>query len=224
MMIVFDLDDTLYKEADYVRSGCQAIAKAVAQEGIMAYNTALEIITDARDTASGFDNLSIAARSISDTDSFNIGKILEIYRNHHPSIKLDDDTRGLLNKLHDLKIPIGLITDGRSTAQRAKIQALGLTEFISPTNILISSEIGADKHSSLPFEMMMRNNPTEKRFIYVGDNPEKDFLWPNRLGWTTIMLLDQDNRNIHRQINPPKSDQHSAMHTITQLHDILEYL
>ena len=100
---------------------------------------------------------------------------------------------------------MGMITDGRIQTQRLKIHALGLDKYIPEQNILISEATGADKHFSLPFDIMMRRNPGESRFVYVGDNPEKDFLWPNRLGWLTVMLLDTDGRNIHPQRIPADS-------------------
>jgi putative hydrolase of the HAD superfamily len=41
----------------------------------------------------------------------------------------------------------------------------------------------------------MEAHPAAARFLYVGDNPDKDFLAPNRLGWTTVMVRDE--RNLH---------------------------
>ena len=37
-----------------------------------------------------------------------------------------------------------------------------------------------------------------KQYIYFGDNPKKDFLGPNQLGWETIGLLDR-GFNVHEQ-------------------------
>ena len=43
---------------------------------------------------------------------------------------------------------------------------------------------------------------TASEYCYVGDNPKKDFIAPNALGWTTIMLK-ADERNIHEQVLEP---------------------
>ncbi len=43
----------------------------------------------------------------------------------------------------------------------------------------------------------MRDMPAAE-YVYVGDNPKKDFIAPNSLGWLTIGLRD-DGRNIHKQ-------------------------
>ena len=56
-MVVFDLDDTLYKETDYVASGIRAIAKEVDNKGLISKQDALDIINGAPDTSTGFDLL-----------------------------------------------------------------------------------------------------------------------------------------------------------------------
>ena len=101
---------------------------------------------------------------------------------------------------------LGLITDGRSNTQRAKIKALGLERFIEPRNILVSGETGFDKTHREPFDMIMMRNPAERRYVYVGDNSAKDFIWPNKLGWLTVQLDDADGVNIH----PQSSDRPAA--------------
>ena len=44
----------------------------------------------------------------------------------------------------------------------------------------------------------MNRYPECHDFTYVGDNPRKDFISPNALGWLTVCLKD-DGRNIHKQ-------------------------
>lgn len=223
-MIVFDLDDTLYKEVDYVASGCRAVAEAAATAGFITAHTAYDIITTAPTTAEGFSRLEAIALQHENGRGFNLPHILNIYRNHKPDITLPDDSRQLLESLASKEIAIGLITDGRAVAQREKIKALGLDKFIHPGNILISEETGHDKHSQFPFRKMMELNPAERQFIYIGDNPEKDFKWPNELGWITVMLRDIDRTNIHPQSldgnhSFPKCNQ--AQHSVSKLTDIL---
>ena len=42
------------------------------------------------------------------------------------------------------------------------------------------------------------NDNSGMNYVYIGDNPHKDFITPNKLGWTTICLLDR-GQNIHKQ-------------------------
>ena len=63
--------------------------------------------------------------------------------------------------------------------------------------MLVSEEHGYEKPDKYAYEMVEAFFP-QCEYVYVGDNPEKDFLAPNKLGWNTICLLD-DGRNIHKQ-------------------------
>jgi putative hydrolase of the HAD superfamily len=104
------------------------------------------------------------------------------YRLHRPAITLAESTIDTLNKLEQSCAGIAVLTDGRSITQRAKLAALGL----SGVKAYISEEWGAaDKPDARRFEEIMRRNPG-CQFVYVADNPAKDFQAPNNLGWTTV--------------------------------------
>ncbi len=198
-MIVFDLDDTLYKEVHYIDSGIRAVAIDAEEAGVMSAQEAYDLIKNAPDTASGFDRLAAVALESDSYDLFDIQRMLAVYRYHVPELTLPEDSLKILDWLKSKGIPIGLITDGRSITQRAKIRALGLDNYIKSDNIMISEEVGSDKHWPTSFELIMKRNPSESSFTYIGDNPEKDFYWPNKLGWHTVMLLDTEHVNIHSQ-------------------------
>ncbi len=42
--------------------------------------------------------------------------------------------------------------------------------------------------------------PNASQFIYIGDNPAKDFYWPRRLGWRTFGLRDMVKISINKQV------------------------
>jgi putative hydrolase of the HAD superfamily len=86
-----------------------------------------------------------------------------------------------------------ILTDGRSVTQRLKIEALGLTRF----PVYISEEFSSEKPSSERFLKIVCKFECNK-YVYIADNPQKDFLAPNSLGWHTIGLRG-DQRNIHSQ-------------------------
>lgn len=221
-MIVFDLDDTLYKESEYVDSGIRAVAVDAEKSGVMSAQDAYGLIKRAPDTASGFDRLAAESLDLELSEPFDIQRMLAVYRFHTPQISLPTESRELLDYLKNEGINLGIITDGRSETQRAKIMALGLDKYIPDRNILISQEVGADKHWPTAWELMMRNNCEERQFVYVGDNPAKDFYWPNRLGWQTVMLLDTTHRNIHPQIVEGAMAGSQASRTITTLSELID--
>ena len=198
-MIAFDLDDTLYKEIDYVKSGYRAIAAEASRLGLIAFEDAVAIVEEAANTAAGLDELSAIISQNHRGCGFDVARMLHIYRYHTPQISLSSATRNLLDRVKESGEEMALITDGRSATQRAKISALGLNRYFSPENIIISEETGADKTTPTPFNLLMEHNPGAERFVYIGDNPAKDFRWPNALGWDTFQLNDCDRVNIHSQ-------------------------
>lgn len=186
VVICFDLDDTLYKEIDFVKSAYREIAEKTGhpeavQSMIKWYyegkNVFAEMITEYK-----------LEQTLSDC--------IEIYRNHFPKISLEPEVKCFLDELKSAGVYLGLITNGRSVSQRNKINALGLEGFFDIE--VISEEFGYEKPDERCYGVIMETFPECKRYIYIGDNPEKDFIAPNKLGWQTICLLD-DGRNIHHQ-------------------------
>lgn len=195
MTIAFDLDDTLYKEKDFLESGRNAVAEAIAAAKGLDASTLRRVMAegaDAFDALLGF----LATKGISD---YTIAGVLDIYRSHKPDIRLDADAEATLTELHRRGTDIALITDGRSVTQRNKIEALGLYRFFAPDRIHISGETGADKHTPLAYMNVANTAPAPRRLVYVGDNPAKDFVNANLAGWTTVMLRDSRRINIHQQ-------------------------
>lgn len=189
--VVFDLDDTLYKEIDFLKSAYIEIANH-AKKYVKGYDVYDWMINIYRHGENVFQKLEML------TDGkLAVSNLLEEYRNHYPTIELDSVTIECLNLLEDRKVCIGIITDGRSITQWNKISALGLDTWINKDFIVISEDFGTEKPDSRNytyFEKIMSCNC----FMYVGDNIKKDFVAPNYLKWKTCCLLD-DGRNIHKQ-------------------------
>lgn len=209
MVIAFDLDDTLYKEADFARSAYREVAAIVAAGFPTGENEAFEAMSTALER--GENPFSALEATVG--QPLPIKELVERYRRHLPTIELDSATEDTLRLLRGKGHRLCLVTDGRSLTQRNKIAALRLEELIEPDGILISEETGSDKYSPDNFHEIERLFPGE-RYAYVGDNPEKDFLHPNKMGWLTICLKD-DGRNIHRQTD--FGEDHRARLTIGSL-------
>ena len=215
-VVVFDLDDTLYKEHDYLLSAYREIADRIEScyglEGI--FDRMCQWWQDGENVFQCL--IAYCQPSNIQCSMFNVQCLLDLYRSHVPAIRLDEDTKHLLDRLHPHAV-LGLITDGRSLTQRHKIDALGLSVYMDEQDILISGETGFEKPSDEPFRHFMERYPS-RTYYYIGDNPAKDFVAPNRLGWTTVCLLD-DGRNIHPQ-DFSLSQQMLPHHRISQLSEI----
>ena len=183
----FDLDDTLYKEIDFLKSAYREIASSVGRPDI-----ADQMVTWYEEGKNVFDSLN----RFLDRDT-PLATYLGIYRSHKPSISLSEGVEDTLNKMKDNGVVMGLITDGRSISQRNKMKALGLERWFGERDIIISEEFGSEKTDRRNFSYFLDRYPGCS-YLYVGDNIQKDFLVPNQLGWMTVCLLD-DGRNIHKQ-------------------------
>jgi putative hydrolase of the HAD superfamily len=228
--VVFDLDDTLYGERDYCRSGFRAVAESVA--GLSDAPSAKRIFDclwkqfTAGNRTRTFD-AALDELGINYDDQF-IQKLIKIYRSHKPKIKLPADSRSVLRQLSG-KYTLALLTDGFLPAQQLKVQALKIENYFKC--IIYTEQLGRQYWKSSPagFEKLMQTLNAKSRegcltapqnIAYVADNEEKDFIAPNELGFLTIQITRP--ARIHTSISDA-SAQH-VIRKISQLPSILEKL
>jgi putative hydrolase of the HAD superfamily len=190
----FDLDDTLLSEADYVESGLRAAGALVDAEdpGAQPAGTWLVELWRRERGRDVFQQL-LRARGL-EAERW-LTRLREAYRAHQPRI---EPRAGVLDALAGLLrrgASLALVTDGDLDVQRRKWEALRLPFPFAP--IVFTDARGRPYWKPHPwgFELVMEAHPSAARFFYVGDNPAKDFIAPNRLGWTTVMV--RDGRNLH---------------------------
>lgn len=186
--IVFDLDDTLYKEVDFLLSAYNYISSEL--EKYVGQNIYDEMKAYWTDGESTFDVLKVRFDF-----PLSIAELVEMYRYHKPNISLSSGADVLLSSLRKKGLCMGIITDGRSITQRNKLTALGIHDTFD--QIIISEEINSEKPAKKNFQLLASEDSLAQYF-YIADNPKKDFVAPNSLGWVTIALND-NGRNIHPQ-------------------------
>jgi putative hydrolase of the HAD superfamily len=189
--VIFDLDDTLFDEIDFCRSGFRAAAQYIAAlsdthspEDVFA---ALwdGFITGDRGTTF---NAALTRLGIP-YDADVIHRLVEIYRTHPPSLTLPPESRTVLDELQG-RYTLALLTDGFLPTQRLKVRALDIERYFQA--IIYTEELGREhwKPSPRGFERLMEILGTgPEQMVYVADNETKDFIAPNRLGLLTIQVL-----------------------------------
>lgn len=190
-VVIFDLDDTLYYEIDYLKSAYKEISKLLCKEVSVDYYVIYKEMLEFYDE--GLDVFKSVIKKY--CSSFKKEDLLNIYRIHKPNLKLPQDRIDVLNKLKTEHVNMGLLTDGRGHQQRNKIHALQLNNWFS--EIIISEEFGSEKPNVKNYKYF-EDVFGKGHFFYVGDNLNKDFVTPNSMGWTTICMKDR-GVNIHRQ-------------------------
>jgi len=179
--VIFDLDDTLYSEKDYVKSGFHAVAEyfgihSMAEEMWLVFEQHGKPIDEMLEIH-GFAGKKSEA--------------LHTYRFHKPDIILYQGIAEMLTRIEQSK-RVGIITDGRPEGQRAKLDALGLNDY----EVIVTDELGgADfrKPNDTAFRLMQSRLqiPFEK-MVYVGDNIQKDFIAPMNLKMKCIWFRNKD--------------------------------
>lgn len=182
--IVFDLDDTLYSEKEYVQSGFRAVAQYVGDQDAVDKMW--------RYFESGKPAIDEYLERLGKSGLKN--ECLEVYRSHRPRIRLYEGVAELVEKLKIEGIRVGIITDGRPEGQRNKIAALGLEQIFS--DIIITDELGGvqfRKPNDISFRILQcRWCIPFEQMIYVGDNLSKDFQAPWQLGMRGIWFRNED--------------------------------
>jgi putative hydrolase of the HAD superfamily len=200
--VAFDLDDTLYPERDFVRSGYRAVAEwAEAHLGLAApiVQAELEALFAAGIRREVFD-LWLEERGL-DTSRW-VHDMVSVYREHSPHISMFADAAAMLQDLESHGVRRGVITEGFRNVQESKLRALGLAEAFEV--VVIGGEEARErwKPSRAPFdEWLQRMKVDAEESCYIGDNPAKDFRGARETGMRTMRVRRAEG--LHAREEPP---------------------
>jgi putative hydrolase of the HAD superfamily len=223
-VVVCDLDDTLFPELQFIRGGFEAVGTKLELEGEQLFGcsfNAQDFVKKCwQQHEAGIRGLVF--NKVFDTygcnyDAAQIRFLVEIYHNHTPKLELHSDAQRLFAK----NVQFGIITNGRAVIQRRKVKALDLDRVCN--QIIYCGEIGFEKPSPVPYQMMMKQFGSSfqgEDFLYVGDHPIKDFRGAKDCGWQTARIVRTDGLHTH-VITDPMTD---ADTIITSLDSIDQYL
>lgn len=218
--IIFDLDDTLYNEQDYVNSGYSCVANFISPkihvEASVVFEDLKALFLNKTPNVLGH-YLSLFSQS-----TVTENECVQIYRAHLPSIHLNPKIIETLNFIKSQKYKMAIITDGRPEGQRQKIKALGLENWFD--TILITDELGGPEYrkpNALPYQKVLQQlNVNPQDAAYIGDNVSKDFVTANKLGMVTIEVVN--SKGLYKGLNYP--NEYQAKLKIYHLSDLLELL
>ena len=219
--VIFDLDDTLISEKEYVRSGFRQVAINISDEYKLDMNEIYKLLLDTCEEDSKnvfnrvFDKLNISY------EIDDIKKLVEIYRGHKPEIKLYDDAKYILDTLYKKGIKLGMITDGYKITQRKKLEALNIDNYFE--YIVVTDELGKEywKPHERSYKLMSKKlNVDLSEMVYIGDNEAKDFVTANLLGVKTIRI--ERINGIYKE--NLLSNRYKAKYKLDCLEDLLYFL
>jgi putative hydrolase of the HAD superfamily len=215
--VIFDLDDTLYPERDYVLSGFQAVARQCCSElGISAEQAFAELRSlFAQGVRADTFNRWLAMHGR--TEAPLVPRLVDVYRQHRPAIRPFPEIPALLARLRP-RYRIGLLSDGYLGVQQRKFAALGCGGYFDAVVFSDTWGRSAWKPSAIPYEAAMRLlGVPPGAAVYVADNPRKDFLGARRSGMRSIRLRVPEGEYTALE---PETAEHAPDHTVTSLAEL----
>ena len=195
--VVFDLDDTLISERQYIESGFKVVSKFIGDK----YNLDNDIVFECMNMLFEESSKEVFNRVL---DSFKIKYskeellyLIKVYREHTPEIEFFEDVIPTLEMLREKGMKLGIITDGYKETQSRKIEVLKCKELFD--EIIITDEFGREfwKPQEKSYKLIAERLGVKlNEMIYVGDNVAKDFVTANELGITSICI--QRNNRIYK--------------------------
>ena len=228
-LVAFDLDDTLFPERAFVRSGFRVVSDYLLRSGIVNRRlfSDLEAAFESGIRGRTFNHV-LAAAGVEPTERL-VADLVEVYRSRRlpdgvvrPDIHLYKDADRVLAHLAEQGVRVGLISDGPLVAQQAKIEALGLSERMDA--ITLTDAWGRDfwkPHPRAFREMAEHFSLSPAVCVYVADNPEKDFQGPAAARWLPSVWLRRHD-GLYREAAVPERGLVSA--TVEDLSALPEVL
>lgn len=218
MIIVFDLDDTLYDEVTYVQSGFQAVADYLFERYSISQNDSYLFMVEHLKQGRGriFDD------TLSHFNKFSKKAVLQCiytYRRHIPDIKLYRDSIECLKRLNGF--PVYIVTDGNKVVQKNKLDALGLYDTVNFCFITHRYGVKNSKPSPHCFiKICEREKVAPEKIVYIGDNPHKDFVGIKALGFKTVRIMRGHFKDV---VKPAEFEAHYQIQSLDELsYDFLQ--
>lgn len=199
LCVVFDVDDTLYLERDYVASGFRAVGAWVAEWlSIADFDRHCLDLFEGGQRGNVFD----AALRFCDfpPNEELVSALVAIYRSHAPQITLIEDVACTLPQICR-KWPVAVITDGPVISQSRKCEALAITQLARPIVLTGTRGINFHKPQVASFQFVA-SQVKAKKYVYVADNPDKDFTAPRQLGWHSVRIRRKGGLHYEKDNHP----------------------
>jgi putative hydrolase of the HAD superfamily len=188
MILVFDLDDTLYDESTFVYSGFKAVARHLEEKLSLDFNQTLMKLNDILDTQG---RGTIFDTFLRDLGLFNLellSNCVSVYQSHTPTIEPYLESVAMLELYQDM--PKYLVTDGNPGVQAKKVEALGIAKYFKGIYYTWSYGVDFSKPSVSCFEMICNLEKVSfSDIMYVGDDPSKDFVNLRTHGAITVRVM-----------------------------------
>ena len=194
--IIFDLDNVLYDETDYIFTAYREIASYLSKNYRVNENDVFTKLVDSfKKKTSMYPRLFNDILHDLRLDNL-LPEILDIYSSVQPKIKLYEGIEEILLKLNR-KYKLGLLTNGNVKTQKNKVMLLNIENLFD--EILYARELGDnnEKPNTMAYRVLLdRLGIPSKNAICIGDNPYTDFIGAKRFGILTVRVLTGEFKEV----------------------------
>lgn len=219
---IFDLDDTLYPESDFVMGGYSAAAKRMWELKRIDIEPVLRSLFKNGERTDIFRK-AMHMIGFVDFDEPLLMELVKAYRNHFPDIRPYNDC-DVLRRLRSAGFTVGLLSDGWGDVQESKFKALRISDhfdFAIFTDRLGGKEFW--KPSSKPFLHAAEKYKFQpESAVYIGDNPEKDFYGAKKAGMKTIRIRRMFGEHILKDSVREDFAPHACIDSLREIENALK--
>ncbi|MBV4430578.1 HAD family hydrolase [Clostridium tyrobutyricum] len=217
--IIFDLDDTLYREKDFVEGAFKYVCKYLSMQYELNVNKLYEDINDILKKHGRGRIFNILCRKYNIVEDINT--LVNIYRNSLPQIDLYEDAVNFFEK-YSGKYSFGIITDGKASVQWNKIGLLNLKKYVD--GIIVTHDYGKKywkPNSFVYLKMAQYFECRPEECVYIGDNPNKDFIGARAIGMNTIRIIRKSGDHMNTFLDSSKEADFN-INSMDELQNIIE--
>ena len=185
--VIFDLDNTLYDQREYIKLLLKLISRIISQEyGLESEKNYHWLIDHWIKKGPFYKYYFDDVVTHFDLKKEEIRRFIDISQTFKPdTMQLYPEAEKVLSELKK-KYRLFLLTDGNVLAQRNKIEALKISGFFE--KIIFTAEFKQKPHPSSYLEVLNSFSLNANEVACVGDNPLVDFCSPNELRMITIRI------------------------------------
>ena len=186
--LIFDLDDTLYPERQFIRSGFAAVAADVERRFGVPRRAALATLIGALRRKERGQALQAMCRAHQLSADLVPG-LVDIIRGHAPRLRLPDANARVLHDARARGFRLGVLTNGMPAVQARKAAALGIAALVD--EVVFAEDWGSGRGKPEPesFEVLLaRLRVPACASVFVGDDPWCDIFGARRAGMRTILV------------------------------------
>ena len=194
--LIFDLDDTLYPERQFIRSGYHAVATEVTRRFGLSRRAALATLMRALRHGNRGQAFQTLCRE-HDLPLTIVAELVETIRTHAPGLSLPPASAEALAAARARGWRLGVLTNGIPAVQARKAEALGLDALVDTIVYAHGCGTGLGKPAGEAFETVLaRLGSLPSDGVFVGDDPLCDIAGARLAGLRTVQVRRRGTGNL----------------------------